>query len=193
MERTVGVLSSKRFRRTQCVNCLAAALHPVYVRGLAYLRLGQEPQAAAEFQKVIDHSGIVVNEPIGVGAPQSGPAPATAPGHARRTGISWTSGRTGTRTSPFSARLAPSLPDCRRQAGGPPRARFSHHNRRAKCKGSLRSPLHCLRKPPISRLKPRILKPRKTVPPFQPVPTFWFPSASIEFYLPRMLPCRKSD
>ena len=35
------------------------ALYPAYVRGLAYLQLGQGQQAAAEFQKVIDHPGVV--------------------------------------------------------------------------------------------------------------------------------------
>jgi tetratricopeptide (TPR) repeat protein len=34
-------------------------LYPAYVRGLAYLQLGQGRQAAAEFQKLLDHPGIV--------------------------------------------------------------------------------------------------------------------------------------
>ena len=37
------------------------SLYPAYVRGQAYLRLGQGQQAAAEFQKMIDHPGIVLN------------------------------------------------------------------------------------------------------------------------------------
>ncbi len=36
-------------------------LSPIYVRGLAYLQAGQGEQAAAEFQKVIDHPGVVTN------------------------------------------------------------------------------------------------------------------------------------
>jgi hypothetical protein len=40
-------------------------LYPVYVRGLAYLASKQGPGAAAEFQKVLDHPGIVLYEPIG--------------------------------------------------------------------------------------------------------------------------------
>jgi tetratricopeptide (TPR) repeat protein len=36
-------------------------LYPVYVRGLAYLALHQGKEAAAEFQKFIDHRTIVVN------------------------------------------------------------------------------------------------------------------------------------
>ena len=40
-------------------------LYPVYVRGQAYLAAQQGHQAAAEFQKILDHRGIVLNEPIG--------------------------------------------------------------------------------------------------------------------------------
>jgi hypothetical protein len=40
-------------------------LYPVYVRGEAYLAAHQGSQAAAEFQKILDHRGIVLNEPIG--------------------------------------------------------------------------------------------------------------------------------
>ncbi|MDE3137974.1 MAG: protein kinase, partial [Acidobacteriota bacterium] len=40
-------------------------LYPVYLRGEAYLQLHQGQQAAAEFQKIIDHRGVVINEPIG--------------------------------------------------------------------------------------------------------------------------------
>jgi eukaryotic-like serine/threonine-protein kinase len=43
-----------------------ATLYPAYIRGEAYLRLGQGPQAAAEFQKLLDHPGCVVNLPLGV-------------------------------------------------------------------------------------------------------------------------------
>jgi len=41
------------------------ALYPIYVRGLAYSRLGRYRDAAAEFQKVLDHPGITLNDPIG--------------------------------------------------------------------------------------------------------------------------------
>jgi class 3 adenylate cyclase/Flp pilus assembly protein TadD len=40
-------------------------LHPVYVRGQAYLLLHKGAQAAAEFQKFLDHRGIVMNCPLG--------------------------------------------------------------------------------------------------------------------------------
>jgi eukaryotic-like serine/threonine-protein kinase len=44
----------------QFVNNISC-LYPVYVRGEAYLAAGQGSAAAAEFQKIIDHSGIVWN------------------------------------------------------------------------------------------------------------------------------------
>jgi tetratricopeptide (TPR) repeat protein len=40
-------------------------LYPVYVRGLAYLEAKQGVAAAGEFRKVVDHPGLVQNEPIG--------------------------------------------------------------------------------------------------------------------------------
>jgi len=41
------------------------SLYPVYVRGQAYLVLHQGDEAAAEFQKFLDHRGIVFNFPLG--------------------------------------------------------------------------------------------------------------------------------
>jgi tetratricopeptide (TPR) repeat protein len=38
-----------------------SCLYPAYVRGQAYLAAGQGSQAAAEFQKILDHGGIVWN------------------------------------------------------------------------------------------------------------------------------------
>ena len=40
-------------------------LYPVYVRGEAYLAAQRGAEAAAEFQRILDHRGIVLNEPIG--------------------------------------------------------------------------------------------------------------------------------
>jgi DNA-binding winged helix-turn-helix (wHTH) protein/tetratricopeptide (TPR) repeat protein len=40
-------------------------LYPVYLRGQAYLAVGQGGMAAAEFQKILDHSGVVRNFPLG--------------------------------------------------------------------------------------------------------------------------------
>jgi hypothetical protein len=41
------------------------SLYPVYVRGEAYLASHQGGEAAVEFQKILDHRGIVQNLPIG--------------------------------------------------------------------------------------------------------------------------------
>jgi predicted Zn-dependent protease len=41
-------------------------LYPVYVRGLAYLATNQGTAAAQEFQKILDHRGIVLTDPISV-------------------------------------------------------------------------------------------------------------------------------
>ena len=38
-----------------------SCLYPAYVRGEAYFAMGQGSAAAAEFQKIIDHGGIVWN------------------------------------------------------------------------------------------------------------------------------------
>ena len=40
-------------------------LYPIYVRGEAYLAAHRGREAAAEFQKILDHRAIVLNEPIG--------------------------------------------------------------------------------------------------------------------------------
>ncbi len=47
---------------SQNLNFLA---YPVYLRGLANLAAKRGPDAAAEFQKILDHPGVVLNEPIG--------------------------------------------------------------------------------------------------------------------------------
>jgi eukaryotic-like serine/threonine-protein kinase len=52
----LGVTSNSAF---------APALYPVYIRGIAYLAAHQGPEATAEFQKILDHKGVVGNEPIG--------------------------------------------------------------------------------------------------------------------------------
>ncbi len=40
-------------------------LYPIYVRGLAYLMLHRGGDATNEFRKILDHPGIVANDPIG--------------------------------------------------------------------------------------------------------------------------------
>ncbi|MGA8557095.1 MAG: protein kinase, partial [Candidatus Acidiferrales bacterium] len=44
---------------------VAAHLYPAYVRGLVYLTAGQGSEARGEFQKILDHRGVVGNDPIG--------------------------------------------------------------------------------------------------------------------------------
>jgi ATP/maltotriose-dependent transcriptional regulator MalT len=40
------------------------AAYPIYMRGQAYLAAHQSGEAAAEFQKILDHPGVVLNDPI---------------------------------------------------------------------------------------------------------------------------------
>ena len=40
-------------------------LYPIYVRGLAYLAARQPAEAAAEFQRILDHRSIVLVDPDG--------------------------------------------------------------------------------------------------------------------------------
>ena len=49
----------------QCEPFQVGMLYPVYLRGQAYLRGNQGKEAAAEFQKIIHHRGIVLNFPLG--------------------------------------------------------------------------------------------------------------------------------
>ncbi len=44
---------------------VGGSLYPAYVRGEAYLSLHQGVEAAAEFQKFLDHRGVTVNSPLG--------------------------------------------------------------------------------------------------------------------------------
>jgi len=43
----------------------AGNLYPAYVRGVAYLAARRGREAAAEFQKILDHRGIVICDPVG--------------------------------------------------------------------------------------------------------------------------------
>jgi hypothetical protein len=42
----------------------AGLLYPAYLRGEAYLALRNGPAAAAQFQKIVNHPGIVMNSPV---------------------------------------------------------------------------------------------------------------------------------
>ena len=43
----------------------AGTMYPVYLRGQAYLSARKGSEAAAEFQKILDHPGVIVNFPLG--------------------------------------------------------------------------------------------------------------------------------
>ena len=62
---TLRAASKYELGRTTYSSYGWTALYPVYVRGEAYLAAHQGKEAAAEFQKILDHRGIVLNEPIG--------------------------------------------------------------------------------------------------------------------------------
>jgi DNA-binding winged helix-turn-helix (wHTH) protein/tetratricopeptide (TPR) repeat protein len=47
------------------IHGLFGALYPIYVRGEAYLATHRGAEAAAEFQKILDHRGIVISDPVG--------------------------------------------------------------------------------------------------------------------------------
>jgi hypothetical protein len=46
-------------------NSFFGGLYPDYVRGMAFLAAKQEVQAGAEFQKILNHHGLVAADPIG--------------------------------------------------------------------------------------------------------------------------------
>ena len=50
---------------TRAIDLSWSAMFPVFVRGEAYLAARQGSKAAAEFQKILDHRGLVLNQPIG--------------------------------------------------------------------------------------------------------------------------------
>jgi len=50
----------------QCEPFQVGMMYPVYLRGQAYFLARQGKEAAAEFQRIIDRSGIVLNFPLGV-------------------------------------------------------------------------------------------------------------------------------
>jgi eukaryotic-like serine/threonine-protein kinase len=46
-------------------NFFFGAMYPAYVRGQAYLGMGQATEAATEFQKILTNCGLVLSDPIG--------------------------------------------------------------------------------------------------------------------------------
>ncbi len=47
------------------IHGLFGALYPIFIRGNASLAARRGPEAAAEFQKILDHRGIVISDPVG--------------------------------------------------------------------------------------------------------------------------------
>ncbi len=65
-ERAVEALAAaSAYELGQTNTSMTFALYPVYLRGAAYLAAKQGAAAEAEFQKILDHSGVVGNQPIG--------------------------------------------------------------------------------------------------------------------------------
>ena len=62
--RAIEALASTRYEIGQTVQAATFVLYPAYLRGEAYLAARQGAAAAAEFQKIFDHPGLVQNEPI---------------------------------------------------------------------------------------------------------------------------------
>ena len=63
--KALAALATTPYELGQTVQQVTFVLYPAYLRGEAYLAARQGKAAAAEFQKVIDHPGLVQNEPIG--------------------------------------------------------------------------------------------------------------------------------
>jgi len=59
-------VATRPYELTEGNAAFTFALYPVYLRGEAYLGAKQGTAAATEFQKILGHSGVVGNEPIGV-------------------------------------------------------------------------------------------------------------------------------
>jgi DNA-binding winged helix-turn-helix (wHTH) protein/Flp pilus assembly protein TadD len=57
----LGAAAKYDLSNTDCLE----DLHPAYIRGLAYLQLHQGRRAAVEFQKLVDHPGLVGSDVIG--------------------------------------------------------------------------------------------------------------------------------
>jgi DNA-binding winged helix-turn-helix (wHTH) protein/Tfp pilus assembly protein PilF len=59
-----ALAASSPYELGQTAQSVTFVLYPVYLRGEAYLALRQPAEASAEFQKILDHPGLVENEPI---------------------------------------------------------------------------------------------------------------------------------
>jgi predicted Zn-dependent protease len=62
---TLGASVPYELGATRAVELDWTPMFPVFVRGEAYLASRQGGKAAAEFEKILDHRGLVLNQPIG--------------------------------------------------------------------------------------------------------------------------------
>jgi hypothetical protein len=62
---SLGASAPYELGATRAIDLDWTAMFPVFVRGEAYLAARQGSKAAAEFQKILDHRGLVLNQPIG--------------------------------------------------------------------------------------------------------------------------------
>jgi len=60
-----ALAAASPYERGVTAQSLSFGLYPVYLRGEAYLAAGRGAAAAGEFQNILDHPGVVGNEPIG--------------------------------------------------------------------------------------------------------------------------------
>jgi tetratricopeptide (TPR) repeat protein len=64
-EALTALAASVPYEMGQTNSAFTFALYPAYLRGEAYLAVRQGAAAASEFQKILDHPGVVGNQPIG--------------------------------------------------------------------------------------------------------------------------------
>jgi eukaryotic-like serine/threonine-protein kinase len=62
---SLGAAAPYELGATRATTLDWTAMFPVFVRGEAYLTSRQGSKAAAEFQKILNHRGLVLNQPIG--------------------------------------------------------------------------------------------------------------------------------
>jgi eukaryotic-like serine/threonine-protein kinase len=63
--KAIAALASVPYEMGQTAQEVNFVLYPAYLRGEAYLATRQGAAAAKEFQKILDHPGLIENEPIG--------------------------------------------------------------------------------------------------------------------------------
>ena len=100
-------------------NFFFGSLYPVYVRGQVYAASGLHQQAVAEFQKILDHPGLMMGDPAGARARWKKRGRWRARGMCRplerRTRTSWGCGRTPTSMCQFLCRRRRITRNCSRK------------------------------------------------------------------------------